>query len=512
VIKLLKSRARRSTNPPATDSDADAPTRRRRLRRFTGTLLRETRGTVLVFMAVGIIALATATGVGVDFARGLNFKTGLQGAVDAAAIAGASIYLNNGYASSATTAATNYMTKAEATLPTNNGVTSSIQVSASAPWTVTVTAKATINSSFNGILENTIPVSVTATAHGPTNPNIDFYLLLDSSPSMGIAATAAGITTMINNTQQECDSPPNGGSTCGCGFACHESHPGSESYYLATGTMNTTVSPHQLCTAANNYQYCQVSGTGNPSGEDNYALARSLGVTLRIDNLMTATQNLMSTAQTTETTNSAVYRVAIYTFDVNFNTIQTLTSNLSTAQTSAGDISMLEVYSNNNLTSSNDNSDEDTNYDNAMNNINTTMPNPGGGTTSVGDTPQEVLMLVTDGVEDEYQSPTLNPTSDTAGRQQYMMNSNYDWCSAVKNRGIRIAVLYTTYDAIPNNGWYANFDGSGNGISSFQSQIAGQMQTCASPGLFFQVDTGGDVSAAMTALFNSAVQSAYISK
>ncbi|MBV9554443.1 MAG: Tad domain-containing protein [Alphaproteobacteria bacterium] len=458
-------------------------------------------------MAVSLLALGTATAVGIDFARGLNFKTSLQGAVDSAAIAGASVYLNSGYSSQATTAATNYMTKAQASLPTNNGVTTTIAVSNTAPWTVTVTAKASINSSFNGVLENQIPVQVTATAHGPTNPNIDFYLLLDSSPSMGIAATAAGIQTMINNTQGQCDSPPNGGSSCGCGFACHESNPSSESHYVATGTMNNG----HLCTASNNYQYCQASGTGNPGGEDNYALARSLGVTLRIDNLLTATKNLMTTATTTEQSNSATYRVAIYTFDVAVNTIQTLTSNLTTAQNSANNIQMLQVYSNNMLTSSNDNSDEDTNYDLAMNTINTKMPNPGNGTTAAGDTPQEVLMIVTDGVEDEYQCPAQNPTSYTACRQQYLMNSNTDWCSTVKNRGIRIAVLYTTYDPIPNNGWYANFDGSGNGVSSFQSQIAGTLQSCASPGLYFQVNTGGDISAAMSALFTSAVQSAYIS-
>jgi Flp pilus assembly protein TadG len=538
VIKFLTSRARRSTNSPSTVGDDAALTFGRRLGRFAADLRRNTRATTMVLMAVGMLAIGTATGVGVDFARGLNFKSDLQGAVDAAAIAGASVYLNSGYASEATTAATNYMTKAQANLPTNNGVTSAIVVSQSAPWTVTVNASATINSTFNGLFENTIPVSVTATAHGPTNPNIDFYLLLDSSPSMGIAATPAGIGTMIDNTQGQCDSPPYGGSTCGCAFACHESNPGSESHYIPVGTGSPnctgptqitggTGSPPNLAMGGSsqnisgtsrNYSSsfssnCQVSGTGNPSGEDNYALARALGVTLRIDNLMTATQNLMTTANTTETTNSATYRVAIYTFDVTVNTIQTLTSNLTTAQSNASNIQMLQVYANNKLTSSNSNSDEDTNYDSAMNSINSTMPNPGNGTTAKGDTPQEVLMLVTDGVEDEYQTPpALNPTSDTAGRQQYLMNSNTDWCSTVKNRGIRIAVLYTTYDAIPNNGWYANFDGSGNGISSFQSQIATQLQTCASPGLFFQVDTGGDISAAMSALFNSAVQSAYISQ
>src|ERR1700722_14588289 len=104
------------------------------LHRHLARLVRDTRATALVLMAVGMLALSTATGVGVDFARGLNFKSDLQGAVDAAAIAGASLYLNNGYASAATVAANNYMTKAEPQLPTNNGITATISVSSTAPW------------------------------------------------------------------------------------------------------------------------------------------------------------------------------------------------------------------------------------------------------------------------------------------------------------------------------------------------------------------------------------------
>ena len=40
----------------------------------------------------------------------------------------------------------------------------------------------------------------------------------------------------------------------------------------------------------------------------------------------------------------------------------------------------LEVYSNNNLTQNNNNNDEDTDWDTALATINSTMPNPGGGT------------------------------------------------------------------------------------------------------------------------------------
>lgn len=471
MSKSWQHRSGVPVDPPPADSAGAAPERNPAWRGLLSGVLRDRRASAFVMMAIGMLALATATGVGVDFARGLNFKQALQGAVDSAAIAGASVYLNNGYASQASTAATNYMKSAIPHLPANNGVSSTVSVSSTAPWTVTVGASATINSTFSGLFESTIPVSVSATANGPSNPNINFYMLLDSSPSMAIAATQAGINTMVANTS----------SQGGCAFACHETHPSSDSL-------------------------------GNPHGEDNYALARALGVTLRIDNLRTAVQNLMSTAQTTSNSNSATYGVAIYTFDVAFNTIQTLTTNLKAAETSAGNIQMLEVYANNWLTSSNMNSDEDTNYDNAMSSINAIMPDPGYGTNASGDTPQEVLFFVTDGVEDQYENPALNPTSGTPGRQQYLMNSNFDWCSQIKNRGIRIAVLYTTYYPLPTNGWYVNFDGSGNGIASFQTQIGPQLQACASPGLFFQVDTGGDISGALAALFTSAVQSAYISQ
>lgn len=441
VIKLPKFRKPRLTER--------MPTRRR-----LAELLHDKSGSMFVFMAVSMLALGAATGVGVDFARGLNFKSDLQGAVDAAAISGASVYLNAGYATQATTAATNYMTNATANLPTNNGVTSSVTLSQSAPWTVTVNASASINSTFNGLFENTIPVSVTATANGPSNPNIDFYLMLDDSPSMAIAATQAGINTMVANTSKQ----------GGCAFGCHESNPSADNL-------------------------------GNPGGEDNYQLARNLGVTLRMDNLQTATTNLMSTAQTTETSNSATYRVAIYTFDYAFNTIQSLTSSLSTAKSAANNIALLEVYDNNCLTRACTSGDTDTNFDNAFSSINSIMPTPGNGTNAHGDTPQEVLFFVSDGVEDAL----IN-----GKRVQSLMNTTM--CNTIKNRGIRIAVLYTTYYPLPTNSWYNTY------IAPFQPNIASTMQSCASPGLFFQVDTGGDITAAMAALFNIAVQSAYISK
>src|SRR5262249_17936831 len=158
--------------------------------------------------------------------------------------------------------------------------------------------------------------------------------------------------------------------------------------------------------------------------------------------LASATQSLMSTATAVEGANTSQYQMAIYTFANNgLSTIQTLTSNLSAAQTAAGNINVLQVYKNNWLTSSNNNSDMDTNFETAMSPINTVMPNPGLGTPN--STPQEVLFIVSDGVDDEANSSTCSQPLSGSNRCQQPFNTQM--CTTIKNRGIQIAVLYTEY-------------------------------------------------------------------
>ena len=132
---------------------------------------------------------------------------------------------------------------------------------------------------------------------------------------------------------------------------------------------------------------------------------------------------------------------------------------------------MLEVYDNNWLTRTNNNNDTDTNFETAMSQINGIMPNPGTGTPT--STPQEVLFIVTDGVDDEAIGDLLGD-AERSNRCQQPFNTT--WCTTVKNRGIRIAVLYTEYLPLPTNSWYNTW------ISPFQSQIATNMQSCASTG------------------------------
>ena len=64
------------------------------------------------------------------------------------------------------------------------------------------------------------------------------------------------------------------------------------------------------------------------------------------------------------------------------------------------------------------------------------MPTPGNGTNKVGDTPQEILFIVTDGVEDEAVSSGGNCQSST--RECSTMVGSKDWCTPLKNKGITV--------------------------------------------------------------------------
>jgi len=423
-------------------------------------LHRRKDGSVLVMFGLAAIPLILAVGVAVDVGRAYAVKVRLSSAIDDAGLAIASTldpsvdlptrlntYFYGNFAANqlGTATAVNFKTD-----PVNTN-------------TYDVTGTATVPTTFMA-LAGYSSITVAASAHVTKRaPNIDFYLLLDSSPSMAIGATQNDINTLMAATKTSQDTPN------GCGFGCHE-----------IARTDSELSGNPL-----NAQGVRM---------DNYELARSLNLTLRMDLVRQAASDLMTTAQNTENENKASYRMGIYTFDVGVTTIQTLTSSLSTAQSSAGNITMLEVYSQNTLTKGNSNNDEDTNFEAALTNLNTTMPNPGNGSNIGADTPQEVLFIVTDGVNDKVVS----------GTRTYTINTST--CTTIKNRGIRIAVLYTVYLPLPTDNWYNTY------ISPIQSNISPTLQSCASPGLFFAVQTGGDISGALSALFEQAVQSAYLSQ
>ena len=215
-----------------------------------------------------------------------------------------------------------------------------------------------------------------------------------------------------------------------------------------------------------------------------------------MQNLASATQSLMSSAASMEGSNQQ-YQMAIYTFNNSgLSTIQALTSNLANAQGGGGQYqrggSLLQQLA--------DENEPEQRHRYELRNRHVgdqhLMPLPGTGTPA--STPQEVLFIVSDGVDDEVSSSCSQTLDGNRCQQPF----NTTWCTTIKNRGIQIAVLYTDYLPLPTNSWYNNW------IAPFQNQIAPNMESCASPGMFFSVTTDGDITAAMQTLFQQAVAAA----
>jgi hypothetical protein len=224
----------------------------------------------------------------------------------------------------------------------------------------------------------------------------------------------------------------------------------------------------------------------------------------------------MTTAATTSVNDHATYRMAIYETSSNLEAnpltmyqLQPLTSNLTTAKNSAATLVSLEMCNNNNYYACGDgNGDEDTDLDDDLVAMNTSgnanyIPNPGNGTNNVGDTPQEVLFIVTD-AQNDYNRPNYLPMDESGAK-----------CTAIKNRGIRIAVLYTTYTPLEESWYQSAVEPSLGSVGGFTNTappttdvLATAANACASPGLYYSVSTDGDISAALTHLFQEAIATA----
>jgi len=433
-------------------------------------LLNDRRGGVAPMFALALIPLVGTVGAAIDYSMASKVRSQLLAAADSAsvgsvskssaALAAAATMTADGPIAAGATDATNIF---NAQISTQSGFTLKT-------LTATVTKSgSTVTSSIDFTAEvpthimglfgfKNLTVKGNSTAANGLPIFIDFYLVLDNTPSMGVAATPADVTTMVNNTPDK------------CAFACHD--------------------------------------LSNPN--DYYHLAKQLGVTMRIDVLRSATQQLMDTARTTAVFSNQ-FRMAIYTFGASaqnkgLTTNQATTTNLSTAKSAATASDLMTVPYQNYA------DDTDTDFGDVLTDANTTITTPGNGVSAAS--PQKYMFFVSDGVGDRVNGspgcsqPVTNGSDPQTGmnyvRCQEPLNTSF--CTTIKNRGIKIAVLYTTYLPLPTNPWYNTW------IAPFSSQISQNMQSCASPGLYFEVSPTQGIADAMKALFQKAVAEAHITR
>ena len=433
-------------------------------------LLKDRRANVAPMFAIAAIPLVGAMGAAVDYSRAANIRAQLLAAADAASVssvAKSSVGLSK--ASSMTgdgsiaDGANDAVKLFNAEITGKGGFTltsaTASMIKSGTTVTSTLDFTAQVSTSFMGILGfNSMNIKGTATATNNMPLFIDFYLMLDNTPSMGIGATTADISKMESNTSDK------------CAFACHD----------------------------------------ESNSNDYYKLAKSLGVQMRIDVVRTATQQLMDTAKTTATFSNQ-FRMAIYTMGTSsktagLTTVQSLTSNLTTAKSAASAIDLMSIPYQNYK------GDTQTDHPDVLKDLKNEISKPGDGSSS--SSPLKYVFFVSDGVTDRVNgSPGCSQTTTTSTDPQTgtsytrcMEPLNSSYCDDIKKKDIKIAVLYTTYMPLPANGWYMTW------INPFASTIAKNMEACASPGLYFEVSPSQGISEAMTALFKKAVSQARLSK
>jgi Flp pilus assembly protein TadG len=485
-------------------------------------LLRNSRGNVAMMYALVAPILVFGGGAAIDYGRAAQIHTKLNAAADAAALATLTPTMLQQSSSVAQAAAVSLFNGLTEGIPGVTAHATQVTVTVTVGSTalirnVAVSYSSSVDTIFAQVLgTSALPVSGSSQASAQAPPNIDFYVLLDNSPSMALPATQAGLTQMQSLTAKQ--------ATGGCAFACHQASTNTSADTAGNpctdGTTPTLNAPPPSTTAGS--LYCK---TSHGTQIDNYALARQNGITLRLDELnsgiSTLLQTASATAQSTVFATPPNYRFSIYSMDslwsIGLNQLMPLTSAYTAGWTIASSgFGVMEMFSNNNncatvlclLGTGTPGGDVGTNYDDSLGKLSQAsyMPSPGNGTNQPSDNPQEVLFIVTDGVEDEQSGARIQQAINNLGGAPGGKSTGTNWCTTIKSRGVKIAILYTDYLAVPANGWYEQY------IAPIQSDIGPAMQACASPGLFYDAAIGTDLGAALSALFAAVTQSGHLTQ
>jgi Flp pilus assembly protein TadG len=553
----------------------------RRIASQFGRLRRDASGNILMMTAIGLTTLCFAFGFVVDFSRAEAEQTELSAIADAAALAAVDpsmIYQSNAAAQAAATAMWNSQV---ALIQGLTGVTMTPTVTTGTGIgglrnvQITWTANSTnIFANFLGVPSLALAGSSSAAASQP--PNINFYVVVDNSPSMLIPDSASGVSLLQGTTSTNLG---------GCAFTCHNRKPqtmyayevinsnsGSTKNYAAwipdspytspsmTGSQyymwvnpsstskvydpgNHQLSKYTVCPGSDNTTATSVSMATTASGcsgttisgqwadgywvAENYSLVYpSAGVSkleLRIDDASNAVQALGPYAYNLSTTNNATYALQEFFYNSAISDPQNLYPALPAGASQIAGTAVVQMTGMTTLANAtsftpptipvtrwvdslcmtslscpNVSGGDTTDNPSMLTEMNTLMPNPGTGQT--GSTPQEILFLITDGYDDMYGS-NRGPLT-TAELAQ---------CSAIKARGIKIAIIYTQYlssSILPAYPSYAT-------VLTPTDQVAAALQSCASTNasgnpLYYQVTQNQSIVPALQQLFAAVVQSAYL--
>lgn len=301
-------------------------------------LLRSERGNVAMILALALVPMILAVGIGIDYARLVKAQSAVQNAIDGATLMGANAL------STKTDAEVSSDIKAWSAQAYAVGY-GSLKVDKIAidrsNLKVATSATLTVPAQFGGLIGiPTFTAPITSAAVAPNRPYMNVYLLLDNSASMGLAATTAGQATMTANV--------------GCVFACHTNE--GTTYTIKGVAYHTT-----------------------------YDASQALGVTLRRDVMNSAAKKVIAMIDAVDPTHQRI-KVGVYYFnkDVSMALAPSFDTTKATAALS-GSYSNLGV--------------DGTYFDTSLATMKGIVGTGGGGSTAAA--AQKLVLMVTDGVQSQ---------------------------------------------------------------------------------------------------------------
>lgn len=555
-------------------------------------LLRERKAAIAIIFAVSLVPMAMLVALSIDFSFYTQARAQISLAADAAAThairAATETYtaeINENPPLSAATAIADADAAGEAAgaawfsaqlgkLPTasvsgsnNPAVTvqSNTNLSPTNPagFTATVAYTGTYPPFFDPLFTSTSTWKITGTAGAlSTYSYVEILMMLDNSGSMDIGATPTDITKMEDLSV--CLPDTLNMTDINGMWAYDESNPSLDVNMNLVLHYNSGGNPNNISgQCASNYtgpeSPCGFACHTDPNNNDLYGLARANNVRLRIDVVISAAENVISSMQANEQAPDQ-FSVGVYQFNTDisplFPNAQTSTSSpnpeastdLSAALSAVDSID----YTKNpsmvtpilpNVASSCCETDFPQSVHDLIsgyysNGLRFGSPITGAGSGNTQAKPQKDIFIVTDGMEDSGTPATRENgemTSTIAENASY--TSNLAVCKQFKQLGFTVYVLYIDYNSLPNQYYMTTnvpqtpyFDEDYSSVNS--SQITTQedaeptsatnggnppsssamspdetaLQACASsPSDFYVANDAAAISTAMNAMLKSAL-------
>lgn len=434
-------------------------------------------GAVAITTAICAPVLVMLIGFAADLGYASYLNQRLARATDAATLSAVSqtaATAAGGYANTSylQTVGTSFFNANTAQMPlTGVNFTLSVQPDGSGGVIATGNYSLSVPTFFSGIIGmKNIPLAGSAKTSAKPTVYVNYYILVDTSQSMGIASTAADMTKLYNLVVQNGNQS---GGEAGCVFGCHVKAP---------------------------------SNNGGLQPYTNEYLAHSNNVTLRIDAAVLAIQSIVTQAQSIANFNKNI-AFGLYEIQENPNNnslVVNVTPNSNgvipqdTATTSTDYSSLQTAVSSIDLGDNQSGGIGDSDFVDELSAFNSMLVKAGitaNGSGASATSPINYVFIITDGAVDTKGScPSGHCTSafDPAN------------CTALKSKAT-VGTIYTTYNDIwaNNNPTAGVLEGNYAGlVKPFVSQIGPNLQSCAtSADYFFPANEGPEIVAAMQSLF-----------